>query len=480
MKQTRIIAGHLLKVIIRSRALVSVYLVWLMLVAYAAVTGYQTYTAQNTMRQQFQQQARQSWEANPDKHPHRMAHFGTFAFRQKHPLSMFDYGMESYTGNAVFLEAHKQNTVNFSEAGFSTGLLRFGEISLSMLIQIVLPLIIFFLGFNAVAAQRENGTLKILLSQGAGFRSIIWGNSLGLFVLSLMFLAPVLLAAALQLSLQDALPEDGHVLVRGVYLLLGNLFFLWLVSVVAVCVSAGSSNSRAALLKLLGIWLLMAVVLPKTLQAIGSSLHPAPGRIEFESAVEKDILKIGDSHNPDDPHFKRLKDSVLKANSVDSIQQLSFNYGGFLMQEGERMSAEVYNSHLQARYDLYEQQNDVSNYSAFINPVISIKNLSMALSGADFKAYRKFQNDAEAYRYNLAQTMNGLQIKHISNTRPAKNGPPQIIGKEHWAEFADFRHGFQPAATVMLQEQLAIAAMLAWFILSFVLIYFTAGKAKAL
>ena len=43
-----------------------------------------------------------------------MAHYGSFALRQKHPLSTFDLGMENFVGNAVFLEAHKQNTVNFS------------------------------------------------------------------------------------------------------------------------------------------------------------------------------------------------------------------------------------------------------------------------------------------------------------------------------------------------------------------------------
>jgi ABC-2 type transport system permease protein len=75
-----------------------------------------------------------------------MAHFGTFAFRLKHPLSIFDFGLESYMGNAVFLEAHKQNTVNFSEAGFSTGLLRFGELSMAIILQLILPLVIFFIG----------------------------------------------------------------------------------------------------------------------------------------------------------------------------------------------------------------------------------------------------------------------------------------------------------------------------------------------
>ncbi|UYQ94167.1 DUF3526 domain-containing protein [Chitinophaga horti] len=479
MKQTKIIAGHFLKIVIRSRAMTIVFLAWLLLVAYAAITGYETYTAQQQMRINFQQQARQSWEANPDKHPHRMAHFGTFAFRQKHPLSMFDYGMESYTGNAVYLEAHKQNTVNFSEAGFSTGLLRFGEISLAMLVQIVLPLVLFFLGFNAIAQQKENGTLKVLLSQGAGFRSIIWGNSVGLFTLALIFLLPVVLVLLVQLALQSTLPAGGAVWARTIGLLFGCLCFLWLVSVVAICVSALSANSRSALLSLLGIWLLMSIVLPKTVQAIGSALHPAPGKIEFDTAVEKDILQIGDSHNPNDPHFKRLKDSVLKAHHADSVQQLPFNYSGFQMREGERMSAEVYNQRLQQLYDVYERQNDVSNYCSLIDPVIGIKNMSMALAGTDFIAYRRFQDQAEDYRYQLAQTMNELQMKYISNSKP-KDDHPHMIGKEHWAEFADFTHTFEPVSVTVKAAWLAFTATLLWFLLSFILIRFTAVKAKAL
>ncbi|MBW8684652.1 ABC transporter permease [Chitinophaga rhizophila] len=478
MNQINTIAGHFLKITLRSRALVAIYIIWLLLVVFSAVTGYKTYKDRNALLTNFQQQARQSWEANPDKHPHRMAHFGSFAFRLKHPLSMFDYGMESYTGNAVFLEAHKQNTVNFSEASFSTGLLRFGEISLSILIQIVLPLILFFLGFNAISQQRENGTLKVLLSQGPGFRALIVGNSLGLFLLSLMFLVPVLVATAMQLSFTK-LPADSFISLRSIYLLLAFLAYLWLICTVAICVSANSANSRAALLKLLGIWLLMAVVLPKTLQAVGSTMHPAPGKIEFETAVEKDILLIGDSHNADDPHFKHLKDSVLKAHHVDSVHKLPFNYGGFQMREGERLSAEVYGDHLEQLYNIYERQNNISTYAVFINPLIGIKNLSMALSGTDFKAYRHFQNEAETYRYGLAQTMNELQMKYIGNVK-TDHDKPQIIDKDHWTTFPDFKNTYQSVSSVASQQLLAFIAMLLWFICSFALIYFTARSAKAI
>ncbi|MFM7487705.1 MAG: ABC transporter permease [Cytophagales bacterium] len=176
---------------------------------YAAYSGWQTYRTQNTIRLHYQQQARQGWENNPDKHPHRMAHYGAFAFRLKHPLSMFDVGMESYAGNAVFLEAHKQNTVNFSEASFSTGLLRFGEISLAMILQVILPLVIFFLGFAAVAVERENGTLKVLLMQGASWGELLVGKSLGLMRLALLFFIPIAIVTLVLLVNADfALTTD--------------------------------------------------------------------------------------------------------------------------------------------------------------------------------------------------------------------------------------------------------------------------------
>lgn len=480
MSNVKLIAGHFIKTILKGKVIVPVYTVWLALVLYAVFTGYATYTKQNQIRTNYQALARQSWEANPDKHPHRMAHFGSFAFRVKHPLSLFDNGMESYTGNAVYLEAHKQNTANYSEAGFSTGLLRFGEISLAMLLQTVLPLILFFLGFNAVAQQRENATLKILVSQGAGFKQLIWGNSIGLFVVALAFLLPVLAGIITAMVVQGNTVAGAGLVMRCAVIGLGTVVFLWVISVLAICVSAISSTGRSALLSLLGIWLLLAIVLPKTLQAIGSYLYPAPGKIQFQAAVEADILQQGDSHNPDDVHFKKLKDSVLRANKVDSIQQLSFNYSGFIMQEGERMSAQVYNDHLQRLYTIYDKQNRVSYHAAFINPFIGFKNITMAFSGTDFAAYRHFQQQAESYRYALAQTMNRLQMKYISNKKLSSTDKPYSIDKSHWTSFPDFKYQYQPVKAIIAQQMVALFTLAAWLILSVFLIHYIAGKAKVI
>jgi len=116
MKKANVILfiKHFIKNTFKHKVTFVLIVIFMLLTAYASVSGIHNYSEQNDIRQIHQNKARESWEANPDKHPHRMGHFGTFAFRIKQPLSVFDFGIESFTGSAVFLEAHRQNSVNFS------------------------------------------------------------------------------------------------------------------------------------------------------------------------------------------------------------------------------------------------------------------------------------------------------------------------------------------------------------------------------
>ncbi|NBW38344.1 MAG: DUF3526 domain-containing protein [Cytophagia bacterium] len=473
-----LMAAQLLKHTFKSSAIYFLVVVITLMMSYAAYSGWNTYKVQNSIREHYQREARESWESNPDKHPHRMAHYGSFAFRLKHPLSMFDFGMESFTGNAVYLEAHKQNTVNFSEASFSTGLLRFGEISMAMILQVIIPLAIFFLGFSCISAERESGTLKVMLTQGATWKEILVGKALGLTALTMLFFVPAALLAAILLFNNGK--ADSDVMTRFATILLAYIIYYFILCVITICISAVSKVSRDALIRLLGIWLCFVILLPKTTQAIGSYLYPAPSKIEFEAAIEHDIIRQGDSHNPDDPHYKAMKDSLLSAYQVDSVHKLPFNYSGFVMREGERLSAVTYQRHLKDLFSIYEDQNRLNRFTAFINPYTAIRNISMALSGTDFSSYIHFQHEAEAYRYNLAQTMNELQIKYISNQVKSSADKSAILDREHWLEFPDFKYTFQVVGYAFEQEALSIAALLVWFSIVTWLIIRLSKKLKAI
>ncbi len=473
-----LIAQQFWKNAFKTKSIFVMMLVVAVILSYAAYSGWKSYTVQNSIRQHYQEEVRKSWENNPDKHPHRMAHFGSLAFRLKHPLAMFDFGMESFTGNVVFLEAHKQNTVNFSEASFSTGLLRFGEISMAMLLQLILPLIIFFLGFASVATERENGTLKVMLTQGASWKEILLGKSLGLMGLAMLFFIPVVVVLLVLLTINES-PDKADTLLRYTGTVFAYALFFQVLCFIAVIVSAVSKSSKDALMKLLALWLVFFILLPKTTQALGSYFYPSPSKIEFETAIEKELVTVGDSHNPNDPHYKTLRDSVLTVHKVDSVEQLPFNYSGFVMREGEKISAQIYNRHLNELLKTYQKQNSLTRITAFINPYSAIRHLSMSLSGTDFESYISFQNQAEGYRYTLAQEMNELQMKFISNAKPAPGDKPITISNEHWKEFPDFKHQFVDTGTSLQNESLSIAALICWSIVSLTLILYLSKKAKA-
>lgn len=443
----------------RSKVMFIASILMLFLLIFSAYSGWENYHDQNFVRDEIQHEVQESWENNPDKHPHRMAHYGSFAFRLKHILSVFDLGMENFVGNAVFLEAHKQNTVNFSEASMSTGLLRFGEVSLAMLLKVIVPLLIFYLGFATIAKERENGTLKLLIGQGITRKEIVFGKWLGLWSLSLIFLSTIFLVLFFFVLIESHDAVNADSIFRYVILLIAYVLFFGILSAITILVSAFSATAKGALVKLLGIWLLFVIIVPKSLQAMGFYLYPTPSKIEMETAVEHDLMQLGDSHNPDDPHFKALKDSVLLANNVTDIADLPFNYGGFVMSKGEALSANVYLEHQAKLYKVYGKQNNLERYSAFINPYTAIKNLSMAFSGTDFQSFLHFKDKAEAYRFNLAQEMNQLQMDLIPNKGKAG---PNAISNDYWKEFPPFEYQFMTVSTVFKNELTSLLALLLW------------------
>jgi ABC-2 type transport system permease protein len=475
-----LIAKHLKNSVFKNKAVFIITLFIGFLLLYATFSGWQNYTNQNETSEKYQHESREDWLNNPDKNPHRMAHYGNFAFRKSTSLSVFEFGMEPFFGNAIFLEAHKQNTANFSEAGFSNSALRFGEISIAMILQILLPLLIFFFGFNAIAYERENGTLKLLLSQGISWKQLLFGKILGVAsVILLLFVPTIIVLILVWVMLQDfsiSVDETLKMLLFVAFHLMYLLFFC----VIAVLISAVSKTSKKALISLIGIWLIFTIILPRTTQSVGAYLYEAPSKIAFNSAIEKDILKQGDSHNPNDLHYKAIKDSLLTAYKVDSIQQLPFNYSGFVMTEGEKISSNIYNQHLEDLLKIYDNQNRFSKAVSFLNPYIAIKNLSMGLSNTDYDSYIDFQKQAETYRYDMAQKMNGLQIKYISNKKPGPTEKPLTISKEHWNDVAEFHYEPKGIWAVLKSEIISVLSIILWISLLFVLIRIAVKNLKAI
>ena len=160
----------------------------------AILNAWDQFRFSRDLRASYQSEANATFDAQPDRHPHRMVHYGHFVFRPLNPLAAFDPGVDAFTGHMLYLEGHRQNSANFSETRQNTSLVRFGQLTPAFCLQVLAPLLLIFLGFGLIARERESGTLALSLTQGISGTQVMWGKALCIAAVAALILLPALAA----------------------------------------------------------------------------------------------------------------------------------------------------------------------------------------------------------------------------------------------------------------------------------------------
>ncbi|EJL31865.1 DUF3526 domain-containing protein [Novosphingobium sp. AP12] len=474
MNAAALIARDELRLMRRNRVAViaSALLVLLTLVAVASSWSHQR--GIEDLRARHQHAAERAFDAQPDRHPHRMVHYGTFIFRPLGALATFDPGVDAFTGNSMFLEGHQQNTANFGDVNQSTLLIRFGQLTPAFVLQTVAPLLLIFLGYGAIARETERGTLRVLMMQGATRGAIVRGKLRALGMVALLVALPAFLGLVVLTATSGAaiLPTAAIVLGYGTWLL------LWVT--VIVLVSASACRSRDALLTLVAIWAVSVVLLPRVAPDAASVAVPLKNRLQTEVAIARDLRRLGDAHDPDDPHFSAFKRSVLQRYGVTRVEDLPVNYKGLLAIEGERITSALFDRYSGASHAAQETQNAMVRAVGVVSPAIALRSLSMAAAGTDFAAHRGFLEQAEAYRYDLVQRLNRMQADGVTyaddTATDAGADRRKRVGARNWEAMPDFTY-HAPGGTALAARALpGLFVILGWLGLAAALLAFATRR----
>jgi ABC-2 type transport system permease protein len=472
-----LIARDELRMMVRNRVamIALVLLALLTIVAVASSWAHQSRTAE--LRDRHAHAAEHAFDAQPDRHPHRMVHYGTFIFRPLGPLAAFDPGVDAFTGSSMFLEGHRQNTANFGDVRQSSLLVRFGQLTPAFVLQAVAPLLLIFLGYGALARETESGTLRLLMLQGASRRQVVRGKVLALGAVALIAGAPAMIGLLLIAGQPGALAWPMLVIA------LGYAAYLALWAVLIVLVPALVHRRRDALLALVALWAVALIVLPRVAPDVASAAVPLENRLQTDVAIARDLRKMGDSHNPDDPHFAAFKQSVLDRYGVAKIEDLPVNYKGILGVEGERMTASLFNRYATDSFVAQARQNGIVETIGLLSPAIALRSLSMAAAGTDLDGHRRFLEQAEAYRYALVQRLNRMQAEAVSyaddSAVDAGADRRKRVSGSNWQAMPDFRFAAPSGATLALAALPGLAILGGWLVSALVLLGFATRRLGA-
>jgi ABC-2 type transport system permease protein len=376
------------------------------------------------------------WEAQPDRHPHRVSHYGTLVFRTISPLNFIDTGINPYVGNALFLEAHRQNSSNFKQFSLSNSYLQIGYPSAATIILVLWPLVLIALAFNSVSQERETGLLKQLISLNINKKDLFLGKWLAYFFISFLFLLLVFMVAIVFIYMWQL--DNGHnidlwVRTATLFLLYSIYISIWIT--IILFFSFLSKTSSQSLYRLIICWFFLTVFFPKTIPLLAEYSYPLPERVAFDVLLEKEIAKIGDAHKSDDPYFNEFKKSKLKQYGVTNVDELPINWKGLVMKEGERITSEVFSK----QYEIIEQKinKQLFLYNAFsiLSPYMIVNSLSNSIANSNIKNFYEFEKQAENYRYELIQELNELHIEKIDY----KNDSSAVrISSSNWQDLKPF------------------------------------------
>jgi ABC-2 type transport system permease protein len=324
------------------------------------------------------------WLEQGPVNPHSAAHFGMYVFKPAPALSLFDPGIDPFTGVTLWLEAHKQNPFIFRPAQDATGLLRFGGFSAAWALQVLTPLLIVILGFGAFAAEREQGTLRQVLSVGVTPRRLLWGKALALAAAGFALLFPVLIGLLIAAGDGEGSSIPDSVL-RSSALTAGYALYLGIFVFLALTVSAWLQSSRLALMILLAVWIANVVLVPRAAHQIAQAVHPTPSQFAFAGALSTEMGKA-------------YKEALLKEFNAQNWSEVPADKFGASLVALEKYEREVHERHYDRLWTTFERQQDIQAWSGLVAPLLAVRAWSSGLAGTDIAHWRDFGRAAETYR----------------------------------------------------------------------------------
>ena len=449
---------------LRSRLALYTFLIFAALLTATSIATSLRMSEEYRERSEQQAVAEETFLSQPDRHPHRMVHYGHYVFRTSPPLAMIDPGVDAVTGQSIFLEGHRQNSAMFADARASADLGGFEGLTAALVYQLFVPLLLIALGHGLIIREREENTLAPLLAQGVTGSELYAGKWIALAGVALALLLPLAAVSGAAVAGGGSLPASAGII--GLYAL---YLLVWCGLILLVSALA---RSRALSLGVLALfWLGAALIVPRIAVESASTIMPIPGKLETDLRMQEELRVVGDGHYAGAPQYLQLQANLLAQYDVERVEDLPVNFRGAVAEAAEAGMAEVMNRYAEERMALEARQARFAEYFGWLSPAVAVSAGSRALAGTDLATHHRFLREAEQVRFDFVQGLNRAHVERLAygvdmnRNINAESSQRARISAENWNVLDEF--SFRPAAPGerLTRAGAPLAMLFAWFLL---------------
>jgi ABC-type transport system involved in multi-copper enzyme maturation permease subunit len=337
------------------------------------------------------------------------------------------------------------------------------ELDWSFIIKIIFSLYVILLGYNAVSGEKEQGTLRQILSNSLGRIKLLVAKYIAIL---LTVLAPLLVGLIISLIVIGIfIPQVlalGN-LIRMLMMVLLTLAYLSVFAFLSLLFSSLIHRSSLVLLVLLAVWVLFAVIIPNTSGVLSQSFSSVPS--EYQTAkligpmIQQQVWE----------RIKKIRERVDKG-ELKSEEEVK--------RESDRAFAEGQDElvkHYKSYEDAMKQRDIMAHSLSRISPTALFQYASENIAQAGTKREEQFLKDARNYaniydNYILEKLGKLVGTSQWSfSTTMMINGKPVYIGSPRPEEYQGDKSDFpqfaesRPSLARSLRNALLdIAGLIVW------------------
>ncbi len=344
-----------------------------------------------------------------------------YAIMPSAPLTPLALGQIDFLPNYFKVTSYDKTTFMNQDTLENPWHLMNGHLDVAFVIVCLLPLLIFALTYNLLSGEREQGTLRMLLSQPLRFGTLVAAKvaSRALVLFTVALLIPIA-GGVLMSPLQALHGAFGGLLAWSALVIAYGLFWFSL----ALAVDAWGKSSATNAVILLGAWVLLVFVLPVVMNVVVTKTHPMPSRVDLMTHVRDAITDGRERYRL----FDR-EDSEPEAMPEDDEKILiqGFMMGWWRLYQDLREVSEPLLYEFDAQ--LGKQQDMVDRYR-FLSPAVAAYEAMSDLAGTGLRRYRHFID--QVYEFH-EERRNFFYPKVMSETR-MKEADFDLIPRFEWKE----------------------------------------------
>ncbi len=331
-----------------------------------------------------------------------------YVYRPPAILSVFSKDMKHNVGDSVRIGVYEVPELSASSAEVNPYASILPTLDISLIFKIIISVLALLVACDVISNEREQGTLKLMLSAGVARYQILLGKLLAGWITLLIPVTVAFITGLLiwQFSAMIDLTSDDWVRIGVVYF--ASLIFTSVMYSFGLFASCLTKRSSLSLLLTLFFWMFFIIVVPNLSSHLATFMRP----LEPEDAMEKRLQEIRERQQKE---RREAENQIpLKGETIDIDDGLG-RYYAICDQEAiasrqkhHPVRQTFFVKHAEQRWKVSHahvenlfKQKQLANTLSQLSPVALYGAVTSALAGTDLPSCQDFVRAAREYRQEV-------------------------------------------------------------------------------